>query len=294
VASSPTLSPTLEVSRARVDVEGRAAIDGLSFVTSGERVLVLGAGRALFEAASGTRAVAHGTIRVSGTLPLAASRTGAAASAPLDPRLPPKWSVRTYAFWSARLTGRGQGEARSLAEGALEALKLSHAAGVELGKADLAVRRATVVAAALATSAPTLLLEDPTANLPDAQARALGRAIVQATEGRRTLLFAGRVNLASPLSTDADEAVVVSGSDCVAQGAPAELVARERTLALRIHGDSEEFARVARERGAHVTGAGGLLQVDLGENMKVKDLLAVASETEAVVIEVIPIARAFA
>jgi ABC-type multidrug transport system ATPase subunit len=286
--------PTLEVSRARIDVDGSPAISGLSFVTSGDRVLVLGAGRALFEAASGTRAVAHGSVRVSGTLPLAASRTGAAASAPLDPPLPPKWSVRTYAFWSARLAGQGRGEARTSADSALESLKLSHVAGLALGKADLTVRRGTVVAAALATSAQTLLLEDPTTNLPDDQARGLGRAIVRATEGRRTLLFAGRVHLASPLATDAEEAVVIAGSDCVAQGAPAELLAREHTLALRIHGDSEGFARVARERGAKVTGAGGLLQVDLGENMKVKDLLAVASETEAVVIEVIPIARAFA
>jgi hypothetical protein len=79
-----------------------------------------------------------------------------------------------------------------------------------------------------------------------------------------------------------------------AQGAPAELASRERTLSLRVHGDCASFSRVARERGAKVIGEGPLLEVDLGESLRIKDLLAVARETEAVVVEVHPLARAFA
>ncbi len=286
--------PSLEAVHARIDVGGSAAIDGLSFATTGDRVLVLGAARALFEAASGMRPMAHGEIRVLGELPFAAAKTGQMACAPLDPRLPPRWSPRVYAFWSARLAGKRRGQARAAAAEAIDRLKLGDAADRELVRAEVVVRRACVVAAALATGAELLLLEDPTANLPDDKARTFARSIVQATHGRRVVIFAARVPLASPLAIDADEAVLVCGSEVAAQGAPAELASRDHLVALRVHGDSAHFARVATERGAKVTGTGALLHVDLGENLKVKDLVAVARDTEAVVIEVRPVARAFA
>jgi ABC-2 type transport system ATP-binding protein len=226
--------------------------------------------------------------------PREASRAARVAAAPLDPPLPPRWTVRTYVFWSVRLAGVRRAQARLLAAEAMGLLKIEQAADVEIGRTDLAVRRATVVAAALATRAELLLLEDPTSNLPDDAARTFARSIVQATEGRRTIVFAGRLPLASALATDADEAVVIAGSDVTAQGAPGELAGQERTVALRVHGDCEDFSRVARERGATVVGAGPLLRIDLGATLKVTDLLAVARETEAVVIEVHPVARAFA
>jgi ABC-2 type transport system ATP-binding protein len=284
----------LEAVRVRVDVGDSPALDGLSFATTGDRVLVLGAARALFEAACGLRPVAHGELHVLGATPVAAAREARVAAAPLDPRLPPRWSVRTYVFWSVRLTGRRRTEARVLAAQAMAQLAIDHAADLELGRADVLVRRSAVVAAALATGAPLLLLEDPTSNLPDDVARNFGRTIVRATEGRRTVVFAGRLPLASALATDADEALVVMGSHVAAQGAPAELAARERTVTLRVHGDCDDFARVARERGAKVSGAGPLFEVDLGEGLKVKDLLAAARDTEAVVVEVRPLARTFA
>ena len=286
--------PVLEVVRARIDVGGSPAIEGLSFATTGQRVLVLGAARALFEAASGMRAVTHGDVRVLGMPPLAAVRAAKAAAAPKDPRLPPKWTVRTYVSWSARLAGHGRTRSRALAARAIDQLKLGDAADGALGRAELIVRRAAVVAAALATDAQLILLEDPIANLPDHQARALARVLVQSTADRPCLVFAPRVPLASPLAMDADEAIIVSGSDVAGQGAPAELAAQERTVAVRVQGDSASFARAAAERGATVSGTGALLRVDLGESLQVRDLLAVAIETQATLVEVRPVARTFA
>src|SRR5580704_12086212 len=51
----PAPSPLLAASSLRVDVGGSPAVDGLTLATTGDRVLVLGAARALFEAAAGLR-----------------------------------------------------------------------------------------------------------------------------------------------------------------------------------------------------------------------------------------------
>ena len=85
---------------------------------------MLGAARALFEAAAGLRAIARGELRVAGEEPLDAVRAGAVAGAPLDPPLPASWTVRQYVTWSARLAGHAPGTARALADEAIERMEL--------------------------------------------------------------------------------------------------------------------------------------------------------------------------
>jgi ABC-type multidrug transport system ATPase subunit len=282
----------LELTRARIDVAGIPAIDGLSLTSTGERVLVLGAARALFQAASGLLGVSHGEVRLSGVASLVAVRTGVAAGAPLDPPLPAKWTPFTYAVWSARLAGHSVGAARALAHDALERMKMGAFDATPLGKATPQVRRATVIAAALATGAKTLLLEDPVVGLPDEVARNVARVLTQATRDRAWVVFAGRMSLVSPLAMEADEAIVVSGSAVIAQGAPADLASRERSFALRVYGEAQDFARIVGERGARVSGEGERLVVDLGEHVTVKDLLHIARESKATILELYPLAHA--
>ena len=92
-AYHPHVQPVLTSSSLRVDVGGTSAVDGLSLASTGERILVLGAARALFEAAAAVRATARGELRVADLEPIDAVRTGVAASAPLDPPLPSTWTV---------------------------------------------------------------------------------------------------------------------------------------------------------------------------------------------------------
>jgi ABC-type multidrug transport system ATPase subunit len=285
-------SPILEVIRARIDVGGVPAIDGLSLASTGERVLVLGAARALFEAASGLRRVSHGEVRLSEVHPREAIRGRLIAGAPLDPELPAKWTPYAYAVWSARLAGHSKAAARTQAADALERLKMGAVSGEPLGNALAQVRRATVIAAALATGAKTLLLEDPTASLPDEVARNMARVLIQGMRDRPWILFAGRLPLMSPLAMEADEAIVVVGSEVGAQGAPADVASRERSYALRMHGDAAGFARRASELGAHVKDDGTHLVVDLAEGLKMTDLLGLANETKATILELYPLAYA--
>jgi ABC-2 type transport system ATP-binding protein len=282
----------------RLDVDGVPALDGFSVETTGERVLVLGGPRALFEAAAGLRAIRAGDLRVEARPPREAVRERLVAGAPLDPALPSRWTLAQYVAWSARLAGLARTEADRLAHDALERLQLASSAASRLGAASLALRRAAVLAAALATGAPALLLEDPLTGLPDDAARSFSRIVARAVADRRTITFAGHVPLESPLALAADEAIVLSGSDVAAQGAPGELAAADRTLALRVNGDVAAFAAAVDRSGGRATVTAGAsrpchVRVDLGA-LAARDLLRIATEARALVVELRPIGRAFA
>ncbi len=287
-------SSLIEIVRVRIDVAGVPDVDGLSLATTGDRVLVLGGARALFEAASGMRTMSHGDIRLRGERARAAVRAGMAAGAPFEPPLPAKWTVREYVAWSARICGYSKNDARSLAAQAMDRLQMSGVAGEALAKASAQTRRATSIAAALATGATTLLLEDPMRGLVEDVARNFARVLVRALEGCGWAVFASHVPLASPLAMNADEAIVIAGDRVVAQGAPAELAARERAYAVRVLGPVADFSRIASSRGAKVSGDGADLTIDLGESLAVSDLLRAALDARATILELRPLAHAFA
>jgi ABC-2 type transport system ATP-binding protein len=294
----PDLPPLLSATALRVDVGGAPALDGLTLATTGERVLVLGAARALFEAAAGLRAATRGELRVEGMAPAEAVRGGNVASASLDPPMPPAWTLLQYTTWSARLAGHARATARGLAAQALEAMHLDRMAGTRLGAAAVTTRRGTVLAAALATGARTLLVEDPLPGLPSEATRPFARVVARVLGERRAVIFAGRMPLESPLAMAADEALVIDGAAVSAQGAPGELAASDRAVALRVHGDVAAFARAVEAGGGRAEVAAGApppvpVRVDLGP-LAARDLLRLAAGCGAVVVELRPVARAFA
>jgi hypothetical protein len=59
-----------------------------------------------------------------------------------------------------------------------------------------------------------------------------------------------------------------------------------------VYGEAQEFARIVGERGARVSGEGERLVVDLGEHVTVKDLLHIARESKATILELYPLAHA--
>jgi ABC-type multidrug transport system ATPase subunit len=294
------MHPILAASSLRIDVAGVPTLDALSFQSTGQSVLVLGAAHTLFEAAAGLRAVDRGELLVNGLPPLDAVRSGGCASAPLDPPLPRRWTALEYAAWSARLAGQPASAAREMAAEALDRLQLASFARTRLGNAAPAVRRGAVVAAALATGATTLLVEDPASGLPDG-GRAFARVVARALSDRRTAIFAGRIALESPLALAADEAIVIDGGRVALQGAPGELAASDGAFSLRVGGDVRAFVQLAAARGARLlaplppAGPEAVLPIgiDLGQ-LGTSDLLAIASSCDAVILELRPLARAFA
>lgn len=292
-ATSPaSAEPLLAVEDLRVDVDGVPACDGLTARTSGERVLVLGAPRALFEATCGLRPVVRGALRVRGTAAADATRQGLVAGAALDPPLPPKWSVLDYVTWSSRLAGHSARDARALAKEAIDLAQLGSLAAGPVARLVGHARRGVVLAATLATDAPVIVLEDPLAGLPEEHARSWARVLVQALASRSWLVLAGRVSLTSPLAMHADEALVVSSSRLDAQGPPAEIAAAQRRFVARIHGPLEALGARLSEHGARMEVQGAQVVLDLGASLSTSDLLRMAAEVEATVVEMVPVARA--
>ena len=279
----------------RIDAGGGPAIEGLTFATPGANVAFVGAPRALFEATCGLRATTSGVLRVAGLEPREALRQAAIASAPADVPLPPRWTVMDLATESARLAGHARRDRRRLAAAAIHAMQMDERASTRLGAAEPSVKRAALLAAALATDAPVLVVEDFTPGLPDAEARALARVFVTAARGRKWALFAGRLALSSPLGLEAEEAALFSGGRFAYAGVPAEIATRERTFSVRTSGDaSAAFADKLRERGAEVDAdeSGRALTVTMPEGLTTLELVSLARASDVVVVELQPLSGA--
>ena len=292
--SEASSAPLLAIEDLRVDVDGVPACDGLTLQTRGDRVLVLGAPRVVFEATCGLRPVMRGRLHVRGLPAEAAVRGAILAGAPLDPALPPKWTALEYITWSSRLAGRSSRDARGLAAEAVALVQLGPAAGSTFERMPPHARRGVVLAAALATGATAIVLEDPLAGLPEEVARALAKIIVQALSERSWIVFGARLSLTSPLAMSADEALMVSSSRLDAQGPPAEIAARGRRFVARIHstGPLEVLGVRLSERGATMDVQGAQVLLDLGDSMTTADLLGLCAELDATVVEMVPLARA--
>jgi ABC-type multidrug transport system ATPase subunit len=285
-------------SSVRIDVDGVPAIDGLSFASTGDSVLVLGSARALFEAAGGLRPIERGEIQVGGLRPWQAIRAGFVAAAPLDPPLPLRWSPLQYVTWSARLAGHPGKVATSAAADAIERFALVAFARAKLGKSSLAARRATVVAAAYVTGATALIVEDPCAGMSPEVAGPFARIVVRALAGRRAIWFASRVALESPLGLAADEAILLEGSRVAIQGAPAQIASNTHAFSLRVAGEVRAFATAMASAGARPLAPSdpsmpAHMSLDLGP-LGTRDVLQIALDCGAVILELRPLAGSFA
>lgn len=298
-ASTPALLRAVDL---RVDVSGVPACDGLTFETRGDRVLVLGAPKALFEAACRARPVARGALDVRGAVGSVASASPAAlgqgragiAGVWLDPPLPPTWTPVDYVVWSARLAGRTKADASRLGAAAVEAMQLGALAETKLPFLLPHARRGVVVAGALAADPAVVLLEDPLVGLPDEIARVYAAILVEALADRPWVAFASRVAVTSPLVVAADEALIVSATQVEARGAPAALAAATRRYVARAHGPLDALGARLAERGASLETRGAQVLFDLGEALTTAELLGLSAESNVTIVELLPLSRAFA
>lgn len=282
----------IEVSDVRIDDAGGVLAERLSFGSDGPHLAVLGGPSILGHVLSGRLAPTRGTVSIDGKNAREALLTGALAHAERDPKVPEPWSVLEYVCWSARLVGMSRADAERGARAAVDALKLGAMARTRLGAVPPAARRATQLAAALATGARTIVIDDPIVGLPDDAARSLAKIAAEALERVSWVLLAGRLSLASPLGLSADDAVSIAPGGVVSQGAPADLATRERTYALRVLGSAYALAELVRAKGATVRAADRELVVELGAEMTTGELFALAQEARVTIVAMRPVGAA--
>ncbi len=284
-------SAMIEVSDLRVDDGGAPCVDGLTFRTSGERVLILGAPRELMRAAMGLVPIARGVLLIDGAPPAGRLASGATSAAMLDAPMPPDMSPLAYVTWSARLAGLGRSAAES-AEASLASVGIAGpAARATLKRAPALVRRGAQLAAALVPESAVLLLWDPLGDLEPPDADAFAAIVAKVLEGRKAIVFAGRAQAGGALASAMSEMVAIARSKVVAQGAPSDLAGRGRSYYVRALGEVDRFVEELVRRGGKAERGPerGELSVELGTVENV-ELFRAAVATGAVVIEMRPLA----
>lgn len=277
-----------------MDVEDTPSCDGLTLRSTGERVLVLGAPRALFLATVGLLPAERGTISVREVPAQDAAKRRIVAGAAENPPLPPNWTVAEYIYWSARLTGLSSSKAGTLAAQVLNCLQLTYFSKSRLGSLIRPARRATVVAAAMTTCADVLALDNPFGDLPEETVFRWATTLTKALEDRPWIVFLPSMSLTSPLALAADEAIVISADHVVAQGSPSSIARAERRYIARIHGPLDALAPQLAERGIAMEIVGAHVMIDLGKEHRTSDLLAACEASGVVVVELRPFSLAFA
>jgi ABC-type multidrug transport system ATPase subunit len=289
--------PLLSCSDLRVDRLGLPEVDALTCATAGNHVWIVGAPEALFRAAAGQLLPVRGQIRVFGSRPRSALERTEIATVHFGASLESPLSVLDYCRSSAELAGVPKARRDVLAREAIARTKLETFTTMKLAKASLLVRRGALLAGALATGAPTLVLSDPAEGLETDVARGFARTVAQAIDDKSYLMWKGRARTNDPSASFADEALVFSGSTVVAQGPPEEIASSTRTFVLRVEGApdaSTALIAALEERGAKIDALGpAAFRLTLPEGTGTRAVFEAADGRDATVTELSPIAAGF-
>jgi len=274
----------------RVDGPRGVLVERLTFASDGPHLAIVGGSSVLSSALAGLSPLARGALSIDGAPVSEARRANAIVHAPVDPRMPADWSPRQWTVWSARLCGMSAADATAAAANAIPRLGLAEWADKKLSTAPLAARRATSVAAALATGARTIVFDDPTVGLPDDVSRKLGRVVAEALDDVRWVWLTGRIPLASPLGLRVDDALLLGEGGVLAQGSPAEIASRDHVYTLRVSGPAQALAELARTKGAVAAAKDRELTVDLAASQTTHDLFVWAVEAGVTIVSLRPVA----
>lgn len=303
--------PVLFASHARIAVDDAVAADDLSVITRGDRVLFVGDVTVLFAALSGVPLLAAthepppaetplagearvvgGEVRLHGHDVATQEHLAVAGFAPLDPPVPRTMTALAYVAWAARLAGARPRAAPEMASAALRRVGLESAASRPAAALGLAERRALQLAKAIVHAPPVLVAEAPLDRLEGAAASFVAGALSAATEGRRALLSARRIDPATPegaLARAASHLVLIGESGVLAEGSPAELAGSARIYRLTVASNAEALQLALATRGLVLSRGPVHFTVALPEGTTTAAVLAAASEARAAVVEMVPL-----
>lgn len=315
--ASPGGAPPLLTARgARVAVDDVIAIPDLTVTTRGDRVLFVGDVTVLFAALSGVPLIAASTEAPPGELTLAGearvasgelrllghdvatqAHLAVAGFAPLDPPVPKTMTALAYVEWAARLAGIRPRAANEMAAGALHKMGMLRSANRMCATLAPAERRALQLAKAIAHDPQALVAEAPLDRLEGDAASFVMNALAVATEGRKALLSARRVDpgtLEGTIARSATQLVFLGEGGVVAEGAPSSFTGDARVYRLTVATNAEALREALATRGLRLddgTGrAGGVhFTVALPEGTTTAPLIEAASEARSAVVEMVPL-----
>jgi ABC-2 type transport system ATP-binding protein len=305
----PAAREVIAAHSARVAVDDVVAIDALTITSRGDRVLFVGDVTALFAVLTGVPLAARAGARdpgapagdariVAGALLVAGCDVARGAhlaitgAAPLDPPLPPAWTVERYITWSARLAGAPSPLAKQLVGPALEKVGLGTSRDRPLRTLALPERRALLLASAAVMSPAVLIAEAPLAGLDGAAAAFVMSAVARVSEGRATILSATRFDPGTAegaLARAATDVFVVSGGAVILDGTAADVFAGARIYTLTVRTNPEALRAELLSRGIELRGGPLRFSAALPAGATTREILAAASAARASIVELTPL-----
>lgn len=298
-------APVLAATEARIAVDGVVAIDHLTLATRGDRVILAGDPAALIAAIIGAPLspniddelpgeafVIGGSLLIGGRDVASGAHTAAIGAALLDPPLPPSWSVEEYVSWGARLGGATARSARELAASVLARVGLSSMRRRPASALAVPLRRVLCLAQAAVLSPDVLVAEAPLSGLEGEAATLVLTALRAATEGRRALITATRLDPGSPegaLCRGADHLVVLAGGEVAVEGPPAELYAGARVYSLTVPRNGAALKLELATRGIDLRGGPVRFSATLPAGTGTRDIFLSAKVVKAPVVELVPV-----
>jgi len=301
---TPPAAPTLEAQDARVVVGDAAMMVGLSLRTRGDRVLMVGSTEALVAAIGGisrfsvsdgadlAARITDGWLRVAGADVASGDHVARCGVAPLEPLVPPGWTVQEYLGWGARLGGAPRGDAKALVGRALERLGIGALRRRKLGGLARVDRRAVTLALAVVRDPAVILVDDPLANLTDDEVTALLTVQAAAAEGRSAIITVPHLAAHSPaahLARTATDVLVFRGGELVLTAEPASLFGAATVYELTVQEGAEALRTALAKRGIDLRGGPEHFSVSLPGDQGPSDVLAAAAEVRAAVTTCVPL-----
>jgi ABC-type cobalamin/Fe3+-siderophores transport system ATPase subunit len=281
----------------RVEEGGASLIDGLSFESDRDHVVLVGNWSPLFRVLANLARVTRGELLVEGA-PLAPAVAAAIVGVALhDALLPPDWTPVDYLARSAELIGMRPREARRAASTALELTGIAGLAKRKLRTLDAAGRCAVLITHAALASPRVIILERPLAGLGDDAAAFVLGVIERAVSGRRSVISVAHASIGPErrLAQRAEEALNISRNAAVLRIDVKRAI--DNVAALYVVAASRHAPALAEElerRGIIVretTGAGdsARLLVELSAPRKPDDIVDAAVMLDAPLVEMTPL-----
>jgi ABC-type multidrug transport system ATPase subunit len=268
-----------------------SAVDArpIEFSSSADRIGVIGAPRELMLAAAGLAPVDAGTIHIVGQSPIEAQAQNRIAVARMDATVPETLTIIEYLSISARLASTSHSDAKAKVRTTLETFALTSVETRSVKSMPTHVQHAVKIAAAHATGAALLLIDDPLAGLPADSRDALGRILKAALRDVQWVLFADAARPGSELWDAVEECVVFRSGEFVAHATMDEL-RRSRAVSVTVAGDREAFAAALKLLDVRAEPrSSGTWVVDLGTRETARVLFEAAASAGAYVIDMSPL-----
>ena len=300
-----TDAPLVSLRDLRVDVDGAAVVDHVTFTSSGHSLAVWADDLAFERALAGAATIRTGELSVLGH-----QLNGARAPLPFvgvalgDPPLPASWTVRQYLIAGATLAGCARREAQRASERALATLGLESLARARCGELPVAERRAVVLAQAIAAEPTVLIAIAPLAGLSAPGSAYVAAVFAAAVRGRRWIASVRDLHPASSeyaLAGTADQVLGLVGGRLVQHGTLKRSVPPPRASAspatpsstivgytLVVRGDVAALRAALQARGVTLAGGPVRFFVELSPPFSTTELLTLAHATHTAIIELLP------